>query len=191
MSEQQPIDPTEVGKIWDFIGFEGKKPVVQPKKSDGSNPTTNGGASNMEGSSEPSSSGGSSGVLRQRNAAGRIVSVKPPPSAGAGQQQQQQPITGSTSAGAASSSGAAAAASGQSANSCCAAPAPVRTGPPKTFRQKFFSFAPLPWWSLLIFICFFFSEVRWRLNESPCGILGLPDPVNAGQIKRAFRTISL
>ena len=187
MSEQQPIDPKEVGKIWDFIGFDGKKPsggqqAGQPQQQQqqgqtGSapqpnqpEPTTNG-AKNMEGSSSEPSTGG----LRNRRAATPGGPGQPKPSTGA--------PSGPSSSSSASAASAAAAG--------FPPPAPVQTGPPKTFRQKFFSFAPLPWWSLLIFICFFFSEVRWRLNESPCGILGLPDPVNSSQIKRAFRTISL
>lgn len=164
--EQSSIDPAEVGKVWEFVTF----PATTTKTD----------------SKTPSSTMEQDSTLRQR----RGHDVSPPTGA------ESHP---SSSQEASSSRGSVLRPPG---NTPAGAPPhqPISTlrPPPtaypavhKSFRQRFLSFQPLPWWSLLIFMCFFFSELRWRINESPCGILGLPDPVNASQIKRAFRTISL
>jgi len=60
-----------------------------------------------------------------------------------------------------------------------------------SFRQRFFAFRPLPWWVMLIVTVYLFSDIRWRLNESPCSILGISDPVTGSVIKKTFRTLSL
>lgn len=80
------------------------------------------------------------------------------------------------------------------ANRAAAAPVnvqpPVKVEPERTIRE-YFRVRGLPWWLCFLVGIFLLAKLQIVYNDSPCAVLGTHSPVTMGDVKKAFRTLSM
>ncbi|CAE8696024.1 unnamed protein product [Polarella glacialis] len=59
-----------------------------------------------------------------------------------------------------------------------------------TFGQ-YIRWRPLPWWLCFFGGIFLLTKFQLVYNDSPCAVLGTPDPVTSADVKKAFRSMSM
>mmetsp|Transcript_42668 Transcript_42668/g.117723 ORF Transcript_42668/g.117723 Transcript_42668/m.117723 type:complete len:689 (+) Transcript_42668:111-2177(+) len=69
--------------------------------------------------------------------------------------------------------------------------APVQKQEETKALHDYFRWRPLPWWVCFLGGIFLLTKLQVVYNDSPCAVLGTGGHVDANDVKRAFRTLSM